>query len=75
MRNWVAAKAAYDCSMGEAMCTRLDALIMRNGVDPTTMLEVPAYLENLTCPWEPEEPPYEEEKDDDDEDDEEGTRH
>ena len=47
------------------MCTRLDALILRNGVDLAMMLEVHAYLENLTRPWEPEEPPYEEEDDDD----------
>ena len=60
MRNWMAAKAAYDHRMGEAMCVRLDALIMRYGVDPTTMPEVPTYLENLTRPWEAEEPrpPY-----------------
>ena len=64
------AKAAYDRSMGEAMRARLDALILRNGVDPTTMPEVPTYPENLTHPWEPEEPPYEEEEDDDEADDE-----
>ena len=65
----MAAKAAYDRSMGEAMCARLDALILRNGVDPATMPEVPAYSENLTLPWEPKEPPYDEEEDNDEEDD------
>ena len=50
------------------MCACLDALILRNGVDPATIPEVPAYPENLTRPWEPKEPPYEE--DDDEEDDE-----
>ena len=67
----MAAKAAYDRSIGEAMCARLDVLIMRNGVDPATMPEVPTYPENLTHPWEPKVPPYEEEE----EDEEYGTRH
>ena len=53
----MAAKAAYDRSMGEAMYARLDALILRNSVDPVTMPKVPAYSENLTHPWEPKEPP------------------
>ena len=55
----MAAKAAYDRSMGEAMCAHLDALILNNGVDPASMSQVPTYPDNLTCPWEPEEPPYE----------------
>ena len=63
------AKAAYDCHMGEAMCARLDALILRNGVDPETMPEVPTYPDNLTRAWEPKEPPYEEEEEEDDEED------
>ena len=37
MRNWMAAKAAYDRSMGEAMCARLDALVLNSGVDAATM--------------------------------------
>ena len=61
MRNWMAAKAAYDRSMGEAMCARLDALVLNSGVDPTSMPQVPIYTENLTHPWEPEEPLYEDE--------------
>ena len=76
MRNSMAAKAAYDCSMGEAMCARLDALILRNGVDFAMIPEVTTYLENLTRPWNVEEPPYEEEEqEDDEEDNENGTRH
>ena len=71
IRNWMAAKAAYDCSMGEAMCARLDAIILRNGVDPVTMPEVPTYPENLTRPWEPEEPPYENKEEEDEEEDDE----
>ena len=66
----MAAKADYDHSMGEAMCAFLDALILRNDVDPTTMPEVPTYAENLTGPSELEELPYEEEEDDDEEGDE-----
>ena len=54
-------------SVGEAMCARLDALILKNGVDPATMPEVPTYPESLTHLWEPEEPPYEEEENDDEE--------
>ena len=65
MRNWKAAKAAYNLSMGEAMCARLDALILNNGVDLTSMPQVPIYPENLTHPWEPEESPYEDEDEDD----------
>ena len=64
------AKAAYDRSICEVMCARLDALILRNGVDPATMPEVPTYPENLTHPWELEELPYEEKEDDDEMDDE-----
>ena len=62
----MAAKAAYDYRMGEVMYARLDALIMRDGVDPATMPEVPTYRENLTRPWELEEPPYEEEDEEED---------
>ena len=54
MRNWMVAKAAYDRSMGEAMCARLDALVLNSGIDPATMPQVPIYPEHLTCPWEPE---------------------
>ena len=67
MRNRMAAKAAYDHSMGEAMCAGLDALMLNNGVDPTSMPQVPTYPENLTRPWEPDEPPYEDEEEEDDE--------
>ena len=71
----MAAKAANDRSMGEAMYARLDAQILRNGVDPATMPEVPTYPENLTCPWEHEDPPCEKKEEDDEEDEEQGTRH
>ena len=64
----MAAKAAYDHRMGETMCARIDALILRDGVDPTTMPEVPTYPENLTRPWEP---PYEEEDEEDEEENDE----
>ena len=58
------------------MCACLDALILLDGVDPATMPELPTYLENLTRPWEPKEPPYEEEEEEDkEEDDEEGMNH
>ena len=67
----MAAKAAYDSRMGEAMCAQLDAIILRDGVDPTTMPKVPTSLENLTRPWELEEPPYEEEEEEDEEEDDE----
>ena len=71
MRNWMAAKAAYDRLVGEAMCAWVDAIILRDGVDPILMPEVPTYPENLTRPWEPEEPPYDEEEEDDGEEDDE----
>ena len=67
MRNWMVAKATYYRRMGEAMCPQLDAIILRDGVDPATMPEVPPYPDQLTRPWELEEPPYEEEEEDDDE--------
>ena len=53
--------------MGEAMCARLDALVVNNGVDLTTMPQMPVYPENLTRPWEPKEPPYEDDEEADDE--------
>ena len=65
----MAAKAAYDHRMGEALRARLDALILRDGVDPATMPEVPTYPKNLTRPWENEEPPYEKEEEEDEEED------
>ena len=40
---------------------------MRVGMDPVAVPHMPPYLEQLTRPWEPEEPPYEEEGEDDDE--------
>ena len=61
----MAAKATYDRHMGEAMCTRLDAIILRDGVDPAIMIEVPPYPENLTRSWELEELPYKEEEEKD----------
>ena len=61
----MAATAAYDRSMGEAMCARLDALVLNSGVDPASMPQVPIYPENLTRPWEPEEPPYKDEEEHD----------
>ena len=71
MRNWMAAKSAYDHSIGEAMCARLDALILNSGVDPTLTPQVPTNPDNLTRPWEPEEPLYEDEEEDDEETDDE----
>ena len=53
--------------MGETMCARLDALVLNSGVDPVSLPQVPIYLENLTHPWEPEEPPYENEEEEEDE--------
>ena len=60
----MAAKAAYDCSIGEAMCFHLDALVLNSSVDPSSMPQVPTCPETLTRPWELEEPPYKEEEDD-----------
>ena len=71
MRNWMAAEAAYDRSMGEVLRTHLDAISMQVGVDPAVVPHMPPYPEQLTRPWEPEEPPYDEEKEDDDDDKEE----
>ena len=67
----MAAKAAYDRSMCEAMCARLDALILNSGVDPALMPQVPTYPDNLTRPWELEEPLYKDEEEDDEEMDDE----
>ena len=53
--------------MREALCAQLEAISLGVGVDHTVVPRMPLYLEQLTRPWEPEEPPYEEEKDDDDE--------
>ena len=48
MRNWIAAKAAYDHSMGEAICAQLDAFVLNSGIDPVTKPQVLTYPENLT---------------------------
>ena len=66
----MAAKAAYDRSIGEVMCARLDALILNSGVDLASMPKVPTSPETQTRLWEPEEPPYKEDEDDDETNDE-----
>ena len=59
------AKAAYDRSIGEVLRTQLDAISLRVSMDPATVPQTPPYPEQLTRPWEPEEPPYDEEKEED----------
>ena len=63
----MAAKATYDHSISEAICARLEALVLNSGVDPALMPQVPTYPKNLMRPREPEEPPYEDEEEEDDE--------
>ena len=63
----MATKAAYDQSVGETLRSKLDAINLRVGVDPTTIPQMPPYPDQLSRPWEPEEPPYEDEEGDKDE--------
>ena len=65
------AKAAYDRSVREALCSQLDTISLRVGVDPSAVPQVLPYPEQLSRPWEPEEPPYDEDDEDDNEDDDE----
>ena len=64
----MAAKAAYDRSMGEALHAQLEAISLQVGVDPAIVPQMPPYPEQLTKPWEPEEPSYDDEEEEDDED-------
>ena len=54
-------KADYDRSVGETLRAQLDAISRRVGLDPTTIPQMPPYLDQLSRPWEPEAPPYEDE--------------
>ena len=63
----MATKAAYDHNVGEALRAQLEAISLTVGVDPSTIPQMPSYLEQLSKPWEPEEPPYDEEYGDEDE--------
>ena len=38
-------KAAYDRSVRETLRAQLDAISLRVGVDPTTILQMPPYLD------------------------------
>ena len=59
------AKAAYDRSLGEALRAQLDAISLRVGVDPAVVPQMPPYPEQLSRPWESEEPPYDEDEEED----------
>ena len=56
----MATKATYDKSAGETLRAQLHAIILRIGMDPTTIPQ-PPYPNQLSRPWEPEEPLYDEE--------------
>ena len=55
------AKATYDLSIGEALHAQLDAISLQVGVDAVAVPQMSPFPEQLTRPWEPEEPLYEEE--------------
>ena len=63
----MATKVAYDRSVEERLCAQLDVISLKVGMDPSTIPQMPPYPDQLSKPWEPDEPPYEEgdEKDDD----------
>ena len=58
----MATKTAYDRSVGETLLAQLDAISLIVGVDSTTIPHMSPYPDQLSKPWEPEEPPYEEDE-------------
>ena len=64
MKNWLFQKAAYDRSVSETLNTKLDQISLHYGVDPSTVLPMPDFPEELSRPWEPAEQPYKDDKDD-----------
>ena len=65
--KWMATKAAYDRSVGEALRAQLDTISLRVCVDSTAVPQMPPYPKQLSRPWEPKEPPYDQDKEDDEE--------
>ena len=57
-------KAAYDRNVCETLHAQLDAISLRISVDPTTILQMLPYPNQLSRPWESEELPYEEDDED-----------
>ena len=66
MRNWMATKVAYDHSASKVLRAQVQAINLRVGMDPSPIPQMPSYLEQLSRPWEPEEPPHEEDDEEDD---------
>ena len=60
----MATKVTYDRSIGETLHAQLDTISLRLGEDPITIPHIPPYLDQLSRPWEPKEPPYEEDDED-----------
>ena len=54
-------KATHDHSVSGALFARLDQIGLRYGVDPSTFPPMPPFLEELSQPSMPAEPPYQEE--------------
>ena len=67
----MATKAAYDRSVGETLRAQLDAISLRFGVDPTTIPHMLPYPNQLSRPWDLEEPPYDKDEEEDNVEDEE----
>ena len=67
----MATKAAYDQSVRETLRAQLDAISLRVGMDPTTILQMPPYPDQLSRPWEPEELLFEEDEEEEEDEDEE----
>ena len=61
----MATKAAYDRSVGEALRALLEAISLRVSMDSSVVPQMLPYPEQLSRPWELEEPPYEEDTEDD----------
>ena len=55
-------KVVYDQSVGEMLHAQLNAISLRVGLDPTTIPQMLPCPDQLSRPWEPEEPPYEDEE-------------
>ena len=62
MKYLLLQKVAYDRSVSETLNAKLDQISLHYGVDPTIVLPMPEFPEELSRPWEPTKQPYEDDE-------------
>ena len=51
MKNWLLHKAAYDRTLNKTLNAKLDQISLHCGVDPSTVLLMPDFPEELRRLW------------------------